>query len=96
MKTASSHGQENLVLLKSKTEPWVEDIVLLTLLELVTQPIKSFVQSVPCGCTSCLDEPVSGPYCVKVHLVRDFCYIHGIWKVLEIINNQKMSECGPV
>lgn len=52
MKTASSHGQENLVLLKSKTKLWVEDIVLLTLPELAREPIKSFVQSIPSGRTS--------------------------------------------
>lgn len=62
IKTASSHGQENLVLLKSKTKVWVEDNVLSTLLELGRQPIKSFVQSFPSGRTSRLDVPVSGPY----------------------------------
>lgn len=92
MKTAFSHGQENLVLLKSKSKLWVEDIVLLALPELARQPIKSFVQSIPSGRTSRLDVPLSRPYCMKVQLVREFCYIHGIWKVLEKIK-QKLVLC---
>lgn len=78
----------------AESKLWVENIVLLGLLELARQPIKSFVQSIPSGGTSRLDVPVSGLYSVKVQLVRKFCYIHCIWKVLDIIKKiQQVRRC---
>jgi len=56
-----------------------------------TQPIKSFVKSVPGGCASSLNVPVSGSKRVKSQLVSNFSCGHCIWQILLVCKDKNNS-----
>jgi len=58
------------------------------ILELITQPIQSFVQTISISCTGCLNVPVPVPHVVEAQLVSDLSRVHGLGQVLLVGKDQ--------
>merc|ERR1712226_1643432 len=53
------------------------------------QPIKPFVETVTCGCTCRLDEPLAITHVVQAKLFSNFGSRHGIGKILFVCEDKK-------
>jgi hypothetical protein len=62
---------------------------LTSLLQGGREPIKTFIETIPCGGTTSLDVPLSVTETMEAKLVSHLRSTHGIWKILFVSKDEE-------
>ena len=83
------YTKTTLISTKNRKDSNIIVTLLMTCIDLLIEPIKSFIKTIATTCTSCLDVPSTVSERVEIQLV---CYLSGIHCIWQILKQEKQQS----